>query len=74
MPTVDYEQNALVIRIPTSSPAALHARLLKALGVAFRLCLCSRDSQRRDDLEHLVPLTDMHEAIAPKEEQLKKAC
>lgn len=72
MPTCYYEPNALVIRIPTNCPAALHSRLLKALGIAFRLCLVSRGNARKDDLEELTPLVDIQEAMTPEEEQLLK--
>jgi DUF917 family protein len=62
MTNVMYEKNALIITIPTSSPESLHGRLLKAISIALRLCLLTRD-RRRNDLEELATIIDLQDAM-----------
>ena len=74
MHQVIYEDGQLVIRIPTSSPASLHSRILKAISVALRLSMLSRE-QRKQDMEQLTTIIDLQDAITPQEDTLMRiAC
>lgn len=64
MSTVKYKNDAIVITIPTTTPAALHEFFLRGLIIALR------DQQGENEKQ---ALTELLLALTPKEPSLEKA-
>jgi hypothetical protein len=68
---VAYKSDALVITIPTSSPAAMHRLLLKGINEAAQLYVSHPDPGINTD--GLLALMELQKNLLPKEPELAKA-
>lgn len=71
MPRFQYHENALVIRIPTNCPAAMHHLLLKGMVATLKQSITSEKTSTDED--GLLSLTSLFEALLPTEIHLQKA-
>lgn len=70
--TVEHQPDALVITLPTSSPAALQEGLMKGITRSLKSHLNDED-KTLDDSRHVCNLLTLLEAMLPIEQQLDKA-
>lgn len=67
-----YNENALVIKIQTAAPAALHYSLLRGLITSLKLQILNPE-RLDEDVDGLVTLANLLSSIMPKEPQLINA-
>lgn len=67
-----YSEEALVIKIPTATPAATHYSLLRGLITSLKLQIQSPE-RIDEDVDGLVMLANLLSGIVPKETQLINA-
>lgn len=69
---VKYQKDGLVITIPTATPAATHAQLLKCITIGFRQFLLN-PAELKSENEVLTCLAQVQLALLPDELDLNKA-
>lgn len=70
MNSIKYENEALVITLKCSDPAALHAQLMKSItGNMNCIFACNLPQRRNVDM---APLVDLLHTILPSERELEK--
>lgn len=67
---VEYHENALVLYLPCSDPAALHASLMQSIAANMSAISCVKRKIPEDDV---APLIELLRVILPGELALSKA-
>ncbi len=70
MSIISYTEDALVIRLKTSDPAALHAQLLGSITRSISYCLLTPEKPKGFE-QDTVCLLDLLKELLPGEHQLK---
>lgn len=70
MKSVHYNEDALVITLPTHCPKNLHKLLMHGVNVSLRQSITTTD-RRKDDADGLIALSGFLQAILPDELQLQ---
>ncbi len=68
---VRYEENALVISIPTNCPAHLHGQLLSGITAVLKQQLI-HPAENTKEREAMVSLAELQACLLPTEAQLEK--
>lgn len=69
---VHYEDDAMIIRIPTKCPAHLHNLLLRGITAMVKQQVrCP--AENRQDAEAMSYMCELQNALLPSEKQLEKA-
>lgn len=72
METVAYRDDRLIISIPASDPAALHAQMMQSIVSIIRHCECYPEKPKAYETE-VVPLLNLLTALMPGERELSRA-
>jgi flagellin-specific chaperone FliS len=70
--TICYHENALEIRLGTSSPESLHLLIMRGITTSLKNAIQAKENSQQE-VEGLLTLADVLQKITPKENELEKA-